>query len=97
MDMTVETFRARHVARSKLMVEKVRLLTDLRSLDVGIIGSHAARDADRTYPGSPNIPVTASQARTMLTHMHILAYFGVSLISILISIISINPFSIFYI
>lgn len=72
MDMTVETFRARHVARSKLMVEKVRLLTDLRSLDVGIIGSHAARDADRTYPGSPNIPVTTSQART--TYAYAYAY-----------------------
>lgn len=37
------------------MAEKVRLLTDLRSLKVEIIGSQVARNADRTCPdGTPN-------------------------------------------
>lgn len=78
MDMAVETFRTRHVARRELMAEKVRLLTDLRSLEVEIIGSHAARNADRTCPDrDAEYRDATSQARTMLTHMHILAYFRV--------------------
>lgn len=50
MDMAVETFRTRHVTKTELMAEKVRLLTDLRSLDVEMTGSYAARNADRSCP-----------------------------------------------
>lgn len=43
MDMAVETFRTRHVARRELMAKKVRLLTDLRSFEVEIIGLHGGK------------------------------------------------------